>query len=117
MTERPRVLIVDDDDDVRRILADLLDFEGFEIVEATNGVDGLQRLAERPDFAAILSDAKMPQMDGASLLAEVTRRWPELSSRFIFLSGAAIPQARVIIKPFDLDVVLRAVRAVVKGDG
>ena len=78
MTERPRILVVDDDDDVRRILTDLLDVEGFEVVEATNGVDALQRLAERPDFGAIVSDSKMPEMDGAGLLAEVARRWPEL---------------------------------------
>jgi CheY-like chemotaxis protein len=115
VTARPRILIADDDDDIRRILADVLDFEGFEVVEATNGVEALERLAEYPDFVAILSDWKMPKLDGPGLLKELGRRWPALASRIVFLSGAAIPDAPVLIKPFNLDEVLRVVREVAKG--
>ena len=72
-----RILIVEDQEDNRRILRDLLHSAGFELVEATTGEEGV-RLAEveRPDL--ILMDVQMPVLDGH----EATRRikmQPELS--------------------------------------
>jgi two-component system, cell cycle response regulator DivK len=64
-----RILIVEDQDDNRRILRDLLSSAGFDLIEATTGAEGV-RLAEshRPDL--ILMDIQMPVLDGY----EATRR-------------------------------------------
>ena len=66
---RPRVLIVDDYPDAREMYSEYLQFSGFEVVEATNGMEALQRAVEAaPDI--ILMDLSLPVMDGW----EATRR-------------------------------------------
>jgi CheY-like chemotaxis protein len=67
--ERPRVLLVDDYPDAREMYSEYLDFSGFDVVEAANGMEALQRAAETmPDI--ILMDLSLPVMDGW----EATRR-------------------------------------------
>ena len=66
---RPRVLLVDDYPDAREMYSEYLEFRGFEVVEAGNGMEALQRAAdENPDI--ILMDLSLPVMDGW----EATRR-------------------------------------------
>jgi two-component system cell cycle response regulator DivK len=68
-TDRPRVLLVDDYPDAREMYAEYLDFSGFDVVEAANGMEALQRAADTtPDI--ILMDLSLPVMDGW----EATRR-------------------------------------------
>jgi two-component system cell cycle response regulator DivK len=67
--DRPRVLLVDDYPDAREMYAEYLDFSGFEVIEAANGMEALQRAADTtPDI--ILMDLSLPVMDGW----EATRR-------------------------------------------
>lgn len=66
---RPRVLLVDDYPDAREMYSEYLDFSGFDVIEAANGVEALQRAADdAPDI--ILMDLSLPVMDGW----EATRR-------------------------------------------
>ena len=68
-SDRPRVLLVDDYPDAREMYAEYLEFSGFEVVEAENGMEALQRAVETaPDI--ILMDLSLPVMDGW----EATRR-------------------------------------------
>jgi DNA-binding response OmpR family regulator len=68
--ERPRVLLVDDDDDVRLMTRVNLGFEGFDVEEAVDGFDGLARArAHHPD--AIVLDVMMPGRDGLDVLREL----------------------------------------------
>jgi len=67
--ERPRVLLVDDYPDAREMYSEYLQFSGFDVVEAANGMEALQRAADaEPDI--ILMDLSLPVMDGW----EATRR-------------------------------------------
>ena len=68
-----RVLVVDDEANMRRVLSALIRRDGFETVEAANGVVALEILDEA-EVDAVLTDLKMPQMNGIELLAEVRRR-------------------------------------------
>jgi CheY-like chemotaxis protein len=66
---RPRVLLVDDYPDAREMYSEYLEFSGFDVVEAANGIEALQRAVEEvPDI--ILMDLSLPVMDGW----EATRR-------------------------------------------
>src|SRR3954465_4474030 len=67
--DRPRVLLVDDYPDAREMYAEYLEFSGFDVIEAANGMEALQRAADtQPDI--VLMDLSLPVMDGW----EATRR-------------------------------------------
>lgn len=59
-----RILVVDDDSDLRRVLVSLLNDEGYSGIEAANGAEALKILREDPRFSLILFDLVMPVMDG-----------------------------------------------------
>ena len=59
-----RVLVIDDDDEVRDALAELLESEGFQVEKASNGREGLELLRHEPPPAVIVLDLLMPEMDG-----------------------------------------------------
>lgn len=68
-TARPRVLLVDDYPDAREMYSEYLQFSGFDVIEAANGMEALQRASDAsPDI--ILMDLSLPVMDGW----EATRR-------------------------------------------
>ena len=64
----PTVLIVEDDDDIRFVLRDALELEGYQVVMAANGLEGIERLNDGCAPAAILLDQNMPVMDGEKFL-------------------------------------------------
>ena len=80
-----RILLVDDDPSVREFLSRRLEEEGFETLEATDGIDGLMKLRnELP--GAIISDLQMPRMSGFEFVSVVRRRFPFIP--VIVLSGS-----------------------------
>ena len=81
-----RLLIVDDEDSIRRSLAGLLSDEGYEIVTASDGNAALALLREEAaDFDLVLLDIAMPGRDGMQVLEEAAPRWPDLP--FVMMSG------------------------------
>lgn len=72
-----RILIVEDEPDLRDTLRDLLEMEGFEVVSAANGREGLARLEEGDAPCLVLLDLMMPVMDGWQFL-EALRNHPDL---------------------------------------
>jgi len=61
---KPKILVVDDDEDVRHLCSEVLEQNGHPVVVASDGCEGLERLAQNPDVAAILADWMMPRMSG-----------------------------------------------------
>lgn len=105
------ILVVDDEEDVRRALVRVLRREGYEIVAASSGPEGLARL-QRSSFDIIVTDQMMPEMTGLEFLVEAKRVQP--SAIRIILTGyadfevvkAAINDAeiyRFLTKPWDDD--------------
>jgi signal transduction histidine kinase/signal recognition particle receptor subunit beta/ActR/RegA family two-component response regulator len=117
-----RVLVVDDEPDVAGTLADLLAADGHRVETAENGALALAALKSR-EFDLIVSDLRMPGMDGAGLFRSVERRHPELKSRFIFFSGDSIDPANqaflderrlpCVGKPFNFGDIRRVISGVV----
>ena len=58
-----KILVIDDERSIRNTLKDILDFEGYTVMLAENGKQGLQ-MATEGNFDLIFSDIKMPEMDG-----------------------------------------------------
>lgn len=80
-----RVLLVDDQDDLRSAFARLFRDRGFEVVEATSGKEAVVRM-QQASFDAVVSDVQMPDMNGVDLLRAVRERDPELAC--LLISGA-----------------------------
>jgi DNA-binding response OmpR family regulator len=74
-----RILIVDDDDMLRSSLAEILEEAGYEVAEAGNGVIALTTLRESAAFDIVLTDMRMPEMDGPTLLGELRSQYPDLA--------------------------------------
>ena len=93
-----RILLVDDEDMLRRSVARTL--ADFEVVSVSSGAEALAIFAHDEDFDAILSDVMMPGMSGPELFARCYHDYPHLAQRFVFTSGnpesARIELARVI---------------------
>ncbi len=108
-----RILVVDDEDNARRAIATILGEEGYEVAEASNGVDALARIA---DFlpAVVLSDVRMPQMDGLTLLKKAREQGSDAT--FVMMTAFASVETAVeamragadnyLVKPLDADAVL-----------
>ena len=64
-----RILLVDDEPTIREVTRLLLERRGFEVVTAKDGVTGLLAYAANPNFAAVISDLRMPRADGRTLIA------------------------------------------------
>ncbi len=73
---KARILVVDDERGVRTLSSDLLRRAGYEVVTAASAKEAMARFAEA-DFDVVLSDIKMPQMDGLALCRELRAREPE----------------------------------------
>jgi len=68
-----KVLIIDDSEKVRQEVLRALTDEGYEVIEAIDGRDGLQKLRAHPDLALALCDINMPVMTGLDLLSQISK--------------------------------------------
>ncbi|MEE2779197.1 MAG: sigma-54 dependent transcriptional regulator [Myxococcota bacterium] len=117
-----RILVVDDEPNMRTILRGLLMREGYQVEEAADGLEALSVL-ERcgGEFQAIITDLRMPEMDGMQLLAQVVDRYPDRSVVVITAHGTvdtAVEAMKAgafdfISKPFDKDELRGVVRKAV----
>jgi CheY-like chemotaxis protein len=116
---RPWVLVVDDENIISQLIADVLCGEGYEVDTAPHGLAALDRLANRT-YDVILSDLRMPELDGLGFFREVEQRYPDLLRRFVFITGTSehtdyqgfIDEVKVpvLTKPFDMVDLVRVVQ-------
>jgi len=119
------VLIVDDEPEIRDSVAEILGSAGHRTVTAGSGREALERLAVET-FDVVLTDIRMPDVDGRALYRQIERRWPSLAARVVFVTGDTLASElrtfvqesgrRVIEKPF-LPSEVRRVVADVANDG
>jgi DNA-binding NtrC family response regulator len=117
MAERPVVLIVDDEPNMRRVLAALLDREQCETLEAEDGAAALA-LIEENVVHVVVADLRMPRMDGMTLLGRLVEKDPTLPVILLTAHGTvdnAVEAMKLgafdfISKPFEKDELLSVVR-------
>ncbi|MBO6514691.1 MAG: response regulator transcription factor [Phycisphaerales bacterium] len=115
------LVVVEDDDSIRRGLVDALSFSGYTVHEANDGERGLE-LCLSVDADLVLLDIMMPKMDGLEVLAEL--RKPKPNVPVIFLTARGEESDRIkglklgaddyIVKPFSLDELMARVEAVLR---
>jgi CheY-like chemotaxis protein len=121
---RPSVLVVDDESIIAQLIADVLGGEGYDVDTAPDGVAALERLGQRA-YDVVLSDLRMPELDGLGLFREIEQRYPDLLHRFVFITGTSehadyqgfIDDVKVpvIMKPFDMMDLVRVVQELLAG--
>jgi DNA-binding response OmpR family regulator len=114
----PRILVIDDERALRETIAETLRMDGFDVQTAADGKAGLELIGRTP-FDVVLSDLRMPEMDGRALYHEVRREHPHALDRFVFLSaqtrgpeyGSFLLEtgAPILEKPFTLEQLRRVV--------
>jgi two-component system, cell cycle response regulator CpdR len=104
-----RILLAEDDEDMRRFLVKALEKAGYDVIAFGNGLEAYERLKEEP-FTLLLTDIVMPEMDGIELARKASELDPDLKIMFITgfaavtlnTNSRAPKNARVLSKPFHL---------------
>jgi CheY-like chemotaxis protein len=95
---RPRVLVVDDEPALRRLLARMLSHD-CEVVTPTSATEALALVQRGERFDVILCDTGMPDVPAASFLERLRRLSPELAARVAFVTGAtALPESLAFLR-------------------
>ena len=116
-----RILIIDDDVQILKMLRKTLEHEGHEVIDAANGNKGLRLYREDPTDL-IITDIIMPEKEGIETIVELRREFPEV--KIIAMSGGGHGEAesylhmakglgaqRTLTKPFGMEELLEAIRA------
>ncbi|MFJ3371303.1 HD domain-containing phosphohydrolase [Pseudomonas sp. NPDC086251] len=118
LTDKPKVLLVDDEESILNSLRRLLRGQPFEALLATSGAQALEIMAQQP-IDLVMSDARMPNMDGATLLGHIHKRYPT-TTRILLTGYADLPTIikainegqihRYISKPWNDEEILLTLR-------
>jgi CheY-like chemotaxis protein len=112
-----KVLLVDDDQDFRLMLKKLLERNGYEVIDAANGIEALERFRQHQP-KVVITDIIMPDMDGIETIIEIRKKYP--GTKLIAISGGgrigptnylnaarALGASKVLTKPFDNEELLK----------
>jgi CheY-like chemotaxis protein len=121
---RALVLVVDDEDAIRELIADVISAYGYQVEMASDGLEALRLCAERP-YDLILSDLRMPRMDGAALYEALRARLGAGMPPMVFVTGQAhamdyggflaSANVPVVAKPFTTDDLRKAITQALRG--
>ncbi len=118
--ETKRILIVDDEKNIRNVISEYAKFDGFETVEAEDGMTAVE-MCRREDFDLIIMDVMMPRLDGYSAVREIrkTKQIPVImlsarSEEYDKLFGFELGVDDYVTKPFSPKELLARIRAVIK---
>ncbi len=111
-----KILLAEDDNDMRRFLVKALENAGYDVISYDNGLSAYHRLREEP-FGLLLTDIVMPEMDGIELARRASELDPDIKIMFItgFAAVALNPDnrapkdAKILSKPFHLRDLVREV--------
>ena len=115
-----RILIIDDEPQIRSMLTLMLEREGYEVVEASDGVAGIKLYRQNP-VDLIITDLIMPNKDGIGMIIDLKKEFPDV--KIIAMSGGGLNKpdgylkgakklgaACTLTKPIDREEMLRAVK-------
>lgn len=118
-TATPAILVVEDDPPMAHLISELLSGDGYAVDTVCDGADALRQLRARA-YALIISDIRMPRMDGLDLYRAIEHAAPHLCQRIIFITGYPLsPDSQtfqdetgvpILRKPFRLNDLRRLVR-------
>jgi DNA-binding NtrC family response regulator len=122
MPQRARILLADDEINLRKVLGAILTRDGYEVVEAADGEQALDQVAANEHLAVLITDLRMPKLDGMGVLRKVVADHPELPVIMITAHGSvdsAVEAVKLgafdyIEKPFEQTQIRQVVQKAVK---
>ena len=115
-----RILIIDDESQIRSMLRLMLERVGYEVAEAPDGIEGIRKYRENP-ADLIITDLIMPNKDGIGMIIDLKKEFPKV--KIIAMSGGGVNRpegyldgakklgaSRTLTKPIDRDEMLKAVK-------
>ncbi|MGD8654451.1 MAG: response regulator [Desulfobacterales bacterium] len=119
-----RILIIDDEPQIRSMLRLMLERVGYEVIEAADGMEGIRQYRDNP-ADVIITDLIMPNKDGIGMIIELKKEFPEI--KIIAMSGGGVNRpegyldgakklgaTRTLTKPIDRDEMIAAVKETLK---
>lgn len=120
-----RILIIDDEQQIRSMLRLMLEREGYEVVEAPDGIEGIKAYRQKP-ADLIITDLIMPNKDGIGMIIDLHKEYPDV--KIIAMSGGGLNKPEgylkgakklgavcTLTKPIDREKMLQAVKKTLKG--
>jgi CheY-like chemotaxis protein len=121
-----KILIVDDSATVRKLLVHTLKPKHYHCIEATDGIDALEKLAQHPDVRLVISDLNMPNMDGIELIDNIRGNLEFKDLPIIMLTTESGPEQRkkayaaganlYLVKPSPPYIILFKVQSLIEAD-
>src|SRR5688500_15251553 len=110
MSERARILVADDEPNLRRVLTAMLRRDGHEVIQATDGAEAISMLGvhQAPDVDVVITDLRMPTVDGMEVLRHAARNAPQVPVIMITAYGSG-GQAVEAIKAGEFDYIEKPV--------
>jgi YesN/AraC family two-component response regulator len=121
-----RILIIDDESQIRSMIRLILEREGYTVEEASDGIEGIRLFREKP-VDLIITDLIMPNKDGIGMIVEIKKEFP--SVKILAMSGGGLNRpegylrgaqkvgaACTLSKPINRQELLRAVKDTLKGN-
>ena len=121
-----RILIIDDESQIRSMLRLMLERGGYEVIEAADGMEGIRQYRDNP-ADLIITDLIMPNKDGIGMIIELKKEFPKV--KIIAMSGGGVNRpegyldgakklgaTRTLTKPIDREEMLGAVKETLKDD-
>jgi len=87
----PKILMADDEDEIRILMADVLESAGYRIIHALNGEEAVQKVMANPDIRLIITDLKMPKLNGLQFVKTLRRMRLAESARIIVMTAYSQP--------------------------
>jgi CheY-like chemotaxis protein len=118
------ILIIDDNDEVRRFLRAVLEQRGYTVIEAAQGNDALQQLHHAP-VDLVLTDIYMPDCDGLEVIMKLRREFPAIKivaisggagDRNLLMAARQLGAKEVLAKPIDIDALLKSIASALNGE-
>jgi CheY-like chemotaxis protein len=122
-----KILVIDDEDDVRAVVRGVLESAGHDVRVASNGTRGLEAL-RMASVELVITDILMPEREGIETIRDIRQEFPavriiamsgggrRLKSTTHFLTASALGAHAVLSKPFGPEVLLNAVDAALTGE-
>jgi DNA-binding response OmpR family regulator len=123
--QTPRILVLDDEPIILELCVEFLSSEGYNVDTVSNGKEAISLLQEN-DYDVVISDMKMPSLNGAEFYKLVNEIYPKVAKRIIFVTGDMLnietkaflesTNNPYLIKPFKLNELRNIIKEVIKGN-